>query len=270
MYEQYWGMRETPFSMTPDPRFLYMSQSHEDALNMLHYAVVGNRGAAVLAGDIGLGKTTVTRRLLQQLDTQTLRPVLIVNPILTPAQILREILNQLGVPTQEKFRQGLIKEMRETLLGLYDRGQRAVVIVDEAHLIRNKLTFEELRLLLNFQERDQFLISLVLVGQNELGPKLKRVPALEQRLAIRTRLTPLNVTETGEMIFFRMQAAGYSGDRAPFTPDAIHQIHRSSQGTPRLIIQIADAALLLGMVRSEVIVDGCLVHDVSRQRQEAA
>src|SRR5450432_3317634 len=108
MYEAYWGLTEPPFSLTPDPRFLYMSRGHEDALMMLHYAITRNKGAAMLSGDIGLGKTTISRKLLDLLDPVKTRVVLIVNPILTPTQFLQEILSQLEVETPSKNRQVLV------------------------------------------------------------------------------------------------------------------------------------------------------------------
>jgi general secretion pathway protein A len=264
MYEKYWGLQEAPFTLTPDPRFLYMSRSHEDALMMLHYAITRNKGAAMLSGDIGLGKTTVSRKLLETLDPVQHKIVLIVNPILTPTQIYQEILDQLGVGIQSRNRQVLVQRLHVELMELYDRGQKAVLMVDEAHLIRSLGTFEELRLLLNCQMNDQFLISLILLGQNELTPKLKKVPALEQRMAVKFNLQPMDATETGELIYHRMKVAGYLGDRSPFTPEAIHLIHKNSKGAPRLILQFADNALLQGMARNEKMIDGYLAHELGQ------
>jgi general secretion pathway protein A len=181
MYEAYWGLTEPPFTLTPDPRFLYMSKEHEDALVMLHYTITRNRGAGMLVGDIGLGKTTLSRKLLELLDPVTYKIVLIVNPMLTPIQLLQEILHQLGIPLNSRNRQVLVQHLFDHLLQLYEHGQRVVLIVDEAHLIRSAATFEELRLLLNCQMNDQFLISLLLLGQLELRKKIERVPALKQQ-----------------------------------------------------------------------------------------
>jgi general secretion pathway protein A len=262
MYEAYWGLTEPPFSLTPDPRFLYMSRGHEDALMMLHYAISRNKGAAMLSGDIGLGKTTVSRKLLDLLDPVHNRVVLIVNPILTPVQILQEILGQLDYETQSRNRQVLVQELHKQLVSYYERGQRVVLIIDEAHLIRSTTTLEELRLLLNCQMNDSFLLSLILLGQNELRPKIAKVPALEQRLAVRQNLKPLDVTETGEMILHRMRVAGYSGENHPFTPDAIFEIHKYTKGYPRLISQIADNALMIGFVQKVQLIDGFLIHNI--------
>ncbi len=262
MYEAYWGLNEPPFSLTPDPRFLYMSRGHEDAIMMLHYAITRNKGAAVLSGDIGLGKTTVSRKLLELIDPIRNKVVLIVNPILTPVQILQEILHQLGYPTQNRNRQGLIEELHRQLLSYYERGQRVVLMIDEAHLIRSSSTLEELRLLLNCQMNDQFLISLILLGQKELRPKLAKVPALEQRLAVRQTIRPLDEFETGEMLMHRLRVAGFSGDRSPFSPDALHVLHKYAQGTPRLSTQLADNALMVGFAQKAKLIDGFLMHGV--------
>ena len=272
MYEAYWGLSESPFSLTPDPRFLYMSRSHEDALMMLHYAITRNKGAAMLSGDIGLGKTTISRKLLDLLNPVDSRVVLIVNPILTPIQILQEILTQLEIEVASRNRQVLVTELHKALIGYYERGQRVVLLIDEAHLIRSSQTLEELRLLLNCQMNDQFLINLLMLGQTELRQKIAKVPALEQRMAVRAQIRPLDQVETGEMILHRMRVAGYTTEQSPFTPDAIFEVHKHSKGTPRVISQIADNALLMGMAQKAKRVDAFLMHSVICEMtgQEAA
>jgi general secretion pathway protein A len=262
MHENYWGLNEAPFSLTPDPRFLFMSRAHEDALMMLHYAITRNKGAGLLSGDIGLGKTTISRKLLDLLDPVKYRIVLIVNPILTPIQILQEILSQLDVNVNSRNRQVLVQELHNTLLSYYDRGQRVVILVDEAHLIKSANTFEELRLLLNCQMNDQFLISLILLGQVELRPKIAKVPALEQRMAVRHTIQPLDIHECGDLVLHRMRVAGYSAEQSPFTPDAIYELHKVAKGYPRMICQLADNALLMGMARKVTSIDGFFMHDV--------
>lgn len=263
MHETYWGLKEPPFSLTPDPRFLFMSRAHEDAIMMLHYAITRNKGAALLAGDIGLGKTTISRKLLDLLDPVRYRIVMIVNPILTPVQILQEILSQLGEETNSRNRQVLVQELHNTLIAYYERGQRVVVIVDEAHLIKSATTFEELRLLLNCQMNDQFLMSLLLFGQNELRPKIAKVPALEQRMAVRHSLQPLDLNETADLVLHRLRVAGYTGEMSLFTPDAIYEMNKVTQGYPRLICQLADNALLMGMARKVKNIDAYFMSEVT-------
>ncbi len=270
MYEQYWGLKEAPFAQTPDPRFLYLSPEHEDALMLLHYAVARNKGAAMLAGRIGLGKTTLSRKLLETLDPIAYQVVMIVNPVLTPVQMMREILSQLGIDLQSRDRQALVQRLHLCLLDNYDKGRRVVLLVDEAHLIRSAATFEELRLLLNCQMNDQFLISLLLLGQEELIPKLKKVPALEQRLAVRHVLKPLSPQDAAMMLLHRLRVAGYTREASPFTEDALHNIHQFSGGAPRLILQIADNALLMAAARRRERVDGELAYEVAEGHLGAA
>lgn len=229
---------------------------------MMHYAVTRNKGAAMLSGDIGLGKTTVSRRLLELLDPVRNKVVLIVNPILTPTQMMQEILLQLDIKVDSKNRQVLVSELHKQLLSWYEHGKRVIVIVDEAHLIRNSATLEELRLLLNCQMNDQFLINLLLLGQIELKDKIKKVPALEQRMAVRQHLKPLTEVETGEMVLHRLRVAGYTGEHSPFTPDAIFEMHKYTKGAPRLISQIADNALMIGFARKLKMIDGFLIHEI--------
>lgn len=270
MYEQYWGLNEPAFSLTPDPRFLYMSHKHEDALLALVHTVTRNKGAALLAGEIGHGKTTVSRKLIETLDPIQYRVVLIVNPVLTPVQILQEILAQLNVSTETQNRQALVQQLHETLANLYERGQRAVVIVDEAHMVKPTSTFEELRLLMNCQMNDQFLLSLILIGQTEVFDRLKKVPALLQRLAIVQDLGALDSTECGEMILHRLRVAGYTGERSPFTPDAVHQIYKATGGSPRLIAQAADVLLAAAAARNEAVIDAFLAHQTMEEMPQVA
>jgi len=218
---------------------------------MLHYAITRNKGAALLTGDIGLGKTTISRKLLDLLDPVRQRVVLIVNPILTPIQILQEILEQLDRPVASRNRQLLVMELHKVLLEQYERGQNVVVLVDESHLIRSSATFEELRLLLNCQMNDQFLISLLLLGQTELRDKLEKVPALEQRISL----------------LHRLRVAGYTGQSHLFSPDAIFELHKLSNGTPRVITQMADQALMIGMAQKLRQIEGMTVHEVLREYQ---
>ncbi|MBW3623177.1 MAG: AAA family ATPase [Armatimonadetes bacterium] len=265
MYEQYWGLSEPPFSGTPDPRFLYLSQKHQDALTMLLYGVTGNKGAVMLTGEVGLGKTTLSRKLLSELDEENYKVIMIVHPVLTPVGLLREILQQLDVPEEEipKQRQPLVRRLHEALLEYHHRQKRVVLVIDEAHLIRDRSTFEELRLLLNFQLNDRYLMTLLMLGQPELREKIERIPALKQRLAVRAHLPPLNLVETSEMIRYRLRAAWLDMAKGcPFTPEAIDELYTYTKGYPRVICQVADNALLMGMVKKTRRIDNFLMHSV--------
>jgi general secretion pathway protein A len=179
--------------------------------------------------------------------------------------MLQEILHQLEVEVATRNRQSLVQTLHETLIDYYEKGRRVVILIDEAHLIKNASSLEELRLLLNCQMNDQFLISLLLLGQPELKQKIAKVPALEQRLAVRHVIKPLDVQETGEMVLHRLRVAGFSGEKNPFSPDAIYELHRFSGGAPRVVCQLADNAMVMAMARNVAMVDGMLIHEVAEE-----
>jgi general secretion pathway protein A len=262
MYEEYWGLTEPAFSLTPDPKFLYLGKKHADCLTMLTYAVSGNKGAAMITGEVGCGKTTLSRKLLLDLDTDKYQIAMIVNPVLTPVQFLMEVMEQFGEEDPPRNRQVLVKELNEKLLQIDRAGRRAVLLIDEAHLIRDRGTFEEIRLLLNFQLNDRFLLSLLLMGQPELRPKVERIPALMQRIAVRGSVGPLDEHETEQMIDFRLKQAWHVGENTIFTPDAVRELHGYTKGYPRLICELADNALLVGMVNKARHIDGFLMKSV--------
>lgn len=236
---------------------------------MLTYAVTRNKGAAILTGDVGLGKTTISRKLIMGMNPAEYKIVLIVNPVLTPNQMLMEVLTQLGVEIKSKHRQQLVQDLHQAVVQTWQNGQRVVIMVDEAHLIKNVQAFEELRLMLNCQLNDQFLLNLILVGQNELKEKIQRVPALESRLSVRSVMRPLDVVETHDMLLHRLQVAGYTGAKLMFTPDAVYQIHKFSNGYPRLSLQVADQALLVSMAKRALMVDAYMMQDVITDFTEA-
>ena len=197
---------------------------------------------ALLVGDIGSGKTTLSRALIDRLGDA--RPVvLLINPRLTPTQLLRSIANGLGMPPA-RFRNELLDQIHAKLFELYEGGREPVLIIDEAQLIPSKATFDEIRLLTNFQLDDQNLLSVLLIGQPELEARLDRAAyaPLRQRIGMRYRLGPLSLEETIEYIEHRIRVGG--GARNPFNRDAMVEIHQLSGGIPRLINTLATTALL--------------------------
>src|SRR5687768_13522690 len=183
MFEEHFGFSTKPFGRTPDPAFLYESDQHREALARLEYAVE-EKDLALLVGDIGSGKTTLSRALIDRIgDT---RPViLLINPRLTPSQLLRSIASGLGL-TPKHFRNDLLDQIHTTLYELYEQRREPVLMIDEAQLIPSKATFDEIRLLTNFQLDDQNLLSVILIGQPELEERLARRPyaALRQRIGL--------------------------------------------------------------------------------------
>src|SRR4051795_12162942 len=203
MFEEHFGLASKPFGKTPDPSFLYESPQHKEALARLEYAVE-EKELALLVGDIGSGKTTLSRALIDRLGDA--RPVvLLINPRLTPTQLLRSIASGLGLQPG-RFRNDLLDQIHAKLYELYEAGREPVLIIDEAQLIPSKATFDEIRLLTNFQLDDQNLLSVLLIGQPELEAKLERpyYAPLRQRIGLRYRLGPLTVEDTVAYIEHRI------------------------------------------------------------------
>lgn len=241
MFEEFFGLTAKPFGKTPDPSFLYESHQHKEALARLEYAV-DEKELALLVGDIGSGKTTLSRALIDRVG-EAHPVILLINPRLTPTQLLRAVARGLGIEPA-RFRNELLDQIHTKLFELYEQQREPVLMIDEAQLIPSKATFDEIRLLTNFQLDDQNLLSVVLIGQPELETRLERdaYAPLRQRIGMRYSLGPLSLEETVEYIEHRIRVAG--GARNPFSDDAMAEIHAVSGGIPRLINTLATTALL--------------------------
>ncbi len=257
MYKDYWGLMEYPFENLPNPGYLYKSPIHEEALTRLIYAIENRKGAAMLSGEIGCGKTTISRLLVQRLVKKDFQLALIENPCLPPDDFFREILYQFGLDSSTKSKREMIHLLNDYLYENLNKGMHSVIIVDEAQLISDVNTFEELRLLLNFQLNDRFLLALILIGQPELREKIKMLPQLDQRIAIRYHLQPLDIKEMVKFIFYRLQKAG--AKRNMFTNDALQRIYEYSCGIPRKINNICDLSLLIGCGESVKFINTSIV-----------
>lgn len=263
MYEEYWGLKEKPFENTPDPRFLYYSPKHEEALTRLLYAIREKKGAAILTGGFGAGKTVLSRALRDELqDPDRYQLIYITNPQISTIEFIREIVRQLGEPKER------LPEKKSDLLDLLGKilerdtniGREIVIIIDEAQLIESRETFEELRLLLNFQLNERFLLTLVLLGQPELREKIANLPQLKQRLSVRYHLSNLDEKETGKYINQRLKIAGQK--KEIFGSETISLIHQASQGLPREINNICDLSLLTGMGKEVAKIDKNIIREV--------
>jgi type II secretory pathway predicted ATPase ExeA len=248
MYKEFYRLREKPFNKTPDPRFLYQSPKHAEALARLLHAVE-EQDIVLLTGEIGSGKTTLSRAFIDSLD-ESYHPLLIINPRLSPSQLLRTVARRLGMDEAGRYRHDILEEINAKLYELYEAGRRPVIIIDEAQLIPGKTTFEELRLLTNFQLDDRNLLALVLIGQPELRERLGKKPyrALSQRIGMRYHLGPLDAEETGEYVRHRLMIAGRS--EPLFDDQALALLFEHSEGVPRRINTIAGNALVEGFGRS--------------------
>ena len=251
MYEQFYGLEERPFSITPDPRFVFLSQRHQDALAHLLYGVGrgGSGGFVQLTGEVGTGKTTLCRLMLEQVPEHT-RIALILNPMLEPRELLRAICRELEVepPDGETGVEALGQCLNQRLLEIHAAGERAVLIIDEAQNMSRE-TLEQVRLLTNLETATDKLLQIILLGQPELRELLSRpsLRQLAQRITARYHLAPLGQQETAEYVRHRIQIAG--GARCPFSPSALRTLHRVSGGVPRLINIIADRSLMAGYAR---------------------
>lgn len=254
MYEDYYGFVEKPFSLTPDPKFLYRSETHANAFDLLQYAIRRREGFVVITGDIGTGKTTLCRAILDELDRRTFT-ALVLNPFLSEEDLLKLILQDFGVVSRDEVKRGrlanvskqdLIDTLNEFLLSLLPLGASALLVVDEAQNLPLQV-LEQIRILSNLETDTEKLLQVVLVGQLNLQPLLRspEMRQLDQRVSIRYELKPLTRRETAAYVEHRLTVAG--GARAVgFTPRALDLVHRFSGGTPRLINLICDRALLAG------------------------
>jgi general secretion pathway protein A len=258
MYAQYWGLTEKPFENTPDPRFIYYSPEHEEALSRLRYAVEERKGAGMLTGIFGCGKTVLIRALLTQLSRNRYQVGLINSPNLKSVELLRSIARQLGAENlpeklNEMSTDYFLQVIEKILLNNAKDGKETLVAIDEAHGIIDNEVFEQLRLLLNFQFEDRFLFTLLLAGQPELSDRIKQNKQFYQRIAIGYNLGPLSEKNTASCIEHRLEVAG--AKRQIFNPHAMSYIFQNSGGIPRRINQICDMCLIVGLSHKASAID---------------
>jgi len=266
MYEPYYGFAEKPFSLTPDPKYLYRSESHANAFELLQYAIERREGFVAITGDIGTGKTTLCRALLEKTDQKTFT-ALLLNPFLSEEDLLRAILQDLGVvsrgderlPARQPSKQDLVNTLYDFLLSIVPLGARAVLIIDEAQNLPLPI-LEQIRILSNLETDKEKLLQIILVGQLNLlrllrSPELRQ---LDQRISIRYQLKPLTGDEVGAYVAHRLAIA--NGARSVvFTPAALRLVHECSSGIPRLVNMLCDRALLGGYSAQTARIDEDLV-----------
>jgi general secretion pathway protein A len=252
MYEDYYGFVEKPFSLTPDPRYLYRSESHANAFELLQYGIRRREGFIVVTGDIGTGKTTLCRALLDQLDRKTFT-ALVLNPFISEDDLLRLILQDFGVVSREEMkrgrlaavsRQALIEALNDFLLSLLPLRAKALLIIDEAQNLPRPI-LEFIRMLSNLETDKEKLLQIVMVGQLNLKDVLRspELRQLDQRVSIRYELRPLGAEETAAYVAHRLTIAG-GGAVVSFTPKALQSVYKYSGGIPRVINLLCDRALL--------------------------
>jgi type II secretory pathway predicted ATPase ExeA len=261
MYESYWGLSDKPFRNTAEPKYLYLSSQHEEAFARLKYGISESLGCVVLSGVFGCGKTLLLKSLFLELEKGKYKTVFVSNPQLSPVELLASITYNLGIdedisPNKAEF----LKRINKAILNNYNDGKHTVVVVDEAHVIKDEETFEELRMLLNFQKDDKFLISLILSGQPELDTKVNNIKQLAQRVGIKTHLERMNAEDTIGYMQHRLEVAGSKNNI--FTEDASEAIFNNSGGIPRRINSICDLSLLSGYTKKAEQIDEDIVTEV--------
>ncbi|MBI3317711.1 MAG: AAA family ATPase [Candidatus Omnitrophica bacterium] len=271
MYEAFYGFRERPFHVTADPTYLFPSEAHQEALDHLLYGIRQRLGFLMITGEVGTGKTTLAKTLVDQLEKPA-KTALILSPVVSGAQLLRMILRDFGVLTNGSTRGALLARIEAFLLEQAATGGVGVLILDEAQAL-SVSTLEQLRLLSNIETPKAKLLQIVLVGQPELEERLsadRRLRALNERIVVRYAIQPLKEEEVALYIRHRLQVAGAREGIPRFTEEAIRGIVRASQGIPRRINRICDEALLAGYVRESTLIDASMIAGAEKAPEETA
>jgi general secretion pathway protein A len=245
MYAEFYGLREKPFALSPDPRYLFLADSHREALAHLLYGIEHGEGFISITGEVGTGKTTLCRTLLQRIEPGT-EVAFIFNPQLSAEELLQAINAELGLATDGLGRRQLMEQLNRFLLAKKAEGRRVLLLIDEAQNLAPD-TLEQVRLLSNLETDTSKLIQIILIGQPELDAILEspNLRQLRQRISVRWRLSPLSATETRDYVRHRLRISA-GAPREIFTELALREVHRRARGIPRLVNLLADRALLAG------------------------
>ncbi len=264
VYLEYYGLTEPPFDITPNPRFLFYSAKHREAFNHLLYGIRERKGFVQLTGEVGAGKTTLCRAMLEQLEGHY-ATALILNPVMSPNELMKAIAIEFGLPVNGLDRLDTLAVINQFLLQQVERDQDTVLIIDEAQDLTDEL-LEQVRLLSNLETDNRKLLQIVLMGQPELRDKLNnpRLRQLRQRITVRYHLPPLTRFEVNQYVQHRLQVSGANGT-PHFTGPALWRIYKYSQGIPRLVNAICDKALLAGFVGQRNNIDFRTVGHAARE-----
>ena len=264
MYLDYYGLKEPPFDITPNPRFIFFSPKHREAFNHLLYGIREHKGFVQLTGEVGAGKTTICRAMMEQLGDRY-ATALVLNPVLDADQLIKTIAMEFGLDVRSLDRLETVAALNHFLLEQVEQQKEAVLIIDEAQDLTNDL-LEQIRLLSNLETDDRKLLQIVLMGQPELRDRLNdfNLRQLRQRITIRYHLSPLTRAEVGQYVHHRLQVSGAKG--APyFTIPALWRIYSYSSGIPRMVNAVSDKCLLAGYVQSRDRIDYRMVGRAIRE-----
>src|SRR5579884_1402102 len=268
MYLPFFGFKEPPFKLSPDPRFFFSSKKHQEAFSHILYGLKERKGFIVITGEVGTGKTTLCRLLLAKLDS-TVRTALLFNPQLTTVELLQSINQDFGLKGDGQTKKALLDELNRFLLDLLAQGGNALLIIDEAQLLATEC-LEEIRLLSNLETDQSKLIQILLIGQPELKEKLGRheLRQLRQRISILYEIEPLEREEVTAYIQSRIEVAG-GKEKVAFAPKAIDRIYTFSKGFPRLINIVTDQALLAAYVANTTFISEAIVQQAVQELKKA-
>ena len=267
MYKKFFGLRENPFSVNPDPRYLFLTQHTQEALACLTYGIQRRRGFVLLTGEVGTGKTTLLNKLLSWLQRQRVTTSFVFNPGLDPSQFFDYMLADFGLNCESRLKGQMLLRLNKWLLERYRVGGTAVLIVDEAQNLSGQV-LEEIRLLTNLETSKEKLLQIVLSGQPELETKLNRpeLRQLRQRITLRCKTQPLTLEETRQYVTTRLRIAGADG-RPVFTPEALETVYKYSRGIPRVINLLCEHGLINGFAEQKRYVLAETVQEVAREFQ---
>lgn len=265
MYKEFYGLSDKPFSIVPNPAYLYKSKKHQEALTHLEYGIMEGACFMLLTGEIGSGKTTLIRYLLNNIESN-IDTVVIFNTNINADQLISQILNELGI-TPKKDKSGNLDLLYQYLINEFSKGNRVLLIIDEAQNLAYEV-LEEIRMLSNLQSDAEILLEIMLVGQPELIKKIKspKLAQLAQRVSVNYHLEPLAAQEVREYISFRLKKAG--GKQDIFTPNAISIISNTSRGIPRIINMLCDTALVYGYGDDLEVIDAKVIEHVIKDKKE--
>ena len=259
MYEKFFFLKETPFNITPDPKFLYLSKGHMEALDVVFYGIRERRGFVLLLGEVGTGKTTLCRTLLDRLNRRVVKTAFILNPLLSGYELLKSINEDFGISVPGSSFKAHVDTLNRFLLALAKQSGTAVVIIDEAQHLSVK-ALEMIRLLSNLETEKQKLLQIMLVAQPEIKDKLKlpELRPLLQRIIVKSYLKALDYEDTKRYIFKRLAVAGGRGN-IKFTSSSLRDIYNFTHGTPRLVNILCDRILMVAFIQEERVITKAIV-----------
>lgn len=265
MYKEFFGLRENPFNVNPDPRYLFLAPGVEEALGGLRYGIQSRKGVILLTGEVGTGKTTLLNKLLDWLRQKQVATAFIFNTQLSVSELFDYLLADFGLCCESRAKSDILMRLNRWLLDRYRAGEGAVLVVDEAQNLSPEL-LEEIRLLTNLETSTAKLLQIVLSGQPELEEKLKhpQLRQLRQRITVRCRTSPLSVEETHGYIAERLHIGGANGEPI-FSPKAIESVYKYSSGIPRVINVLCEHALINAFVDQQKPIPAVLVDEVARE-----